>query len=596
MSTAILKGEVQTRIDALVYSSGTLQAAEVMQNSADAVGLDCDLTNITAVYNSMLLAVTSGTSADDLTALNVTGIALGITVKPARGNNSHIIGSLKTLHVDDVDGVHTAANGDTWLKTGAVETNVGLYPDAKRSFPAALQTGGVYTTGTFSTTALNINPQGITWDGTHFYIIENTNKRIYKYTAAGVYTNTSFFVGNQVTIAYDVTWDGTNFWVPGGNGSVFQYDSSGTYTGFSFVVSTQESSATGITFDGTNLWVIGTAADTAFEYALDGVYTSNNFLVSGQSTSPQGITWDGHYFYVCGSAGVWRYDKDGVYVGNTINTTTQGTSTVGIVFNGTNLWTVDAINDGAYEYSGYVPFVGGFYTGDSFSVSAQTTDPRLVLWDGTYIWVSRHNFVYKYQQDGTYISGTSMAGITAPLDATWDGTSFWVVHNSRAWEFDANFNLLAGNDFHLGASASFCWGLAWAGTEFLVANDTDIHRYSAAGSDLGVAFSIIADVPSNHYGMVYADGFLYIAAFTSGVGAFVFEYNVTTGLYTGNKFGIDDVGGGIETLVLDDTHFRVLGTNGVFSYTSFAPYVGIPTAEIDISTQLPIYLKVKGSS
>lgn len=146
MAASDLKAEVQTRIDALVYSSGTLQAAEVMQGAIDAFGLDCDLTNITSVYNSMEAAVIGGTPADNITALNVTSIALGITSNDSGsgGDTSQIIGSLKTLHVDDVDGLFTAPNGDEWLKTGVIETNASMYPDAKNSAPASVQIGGVY--------------------------------------------------------------------------------------------------------------------------------------------------------------------------------------------------------------------------------------------------------------------------------------------------------------------------------------------------------------------------------------------------------------------------------------------------------------------
>jgi len=81
MTTAVLKTEVQTRIDAITYSSGTLQAVEVLQLSVDTVGLHLDLTNLISVHNSMTSAIIGGTSDDDLTALNAASIALGVTSK-----------------------------------------------------------------------------------------------------------------------------------------------------------------------------------------------------------------------------------------------------------------------------------------------------------------------------------------------------------------------------------------------------------------------------------------------------------------------------------------------------------------------------------
>jgi hypothetical protein len=86
MSTAILTAEVQTRIDALTYSSGTTQALEVLQLAVDTVGLTLDLTNIISVHTSMTAAVVTGTSENDLTALNAASLALGITSNTEESN------------------------------------------------------------------------------------------------------------------------------------------------------------------------------------------------------------------------------------------------------------------------------------------------------------------------------------------------------------------------------------------------------------------------------------------------------------------------------------------------------------------------------
>jgi hypothetical protein len=58
-------------------------------------------------------------------------------------------------------------------------------------------------------------PQGITWDGTHFWVVGVTTDAVYKYTSAGVYTGTSFSVASQETFPSGITWDGTHFWVVG---------------------------------------------------------------------------------------------------------------------------------------------------------------------------------------------------------------------------------------------------------------------------------------------------------------------------------------------------------------------------------------------
>jgi hypothetical protein len=130
MSNTLLKAEVQANIDALTHPTA---AAVLLQNAVDTVGLDLDLGNIIGVHSSATTAITGSTSANDITALNATGIALGVT----SGNGSVTnVGDVKPLYVDDVDGIHTPLSGEKWLKTGVIETNAGLYPDAKTTTDA----------------------------------------------------------------------------------------------------------------------------------------------------------------------------------------------------------------------------------------------------------------------------------------------------------------------------------------------------------------------------------------------------------------------------------------------------------------------------
>lgn len=82
MTTAKLKTAVQAKLNAIVYSSGTLQAKQVVQLATEAMGLGLDLTNVISVHNDMTSAIVLGTTSDkDLSALNVGSITLGITSK-----------------------------------------------------------------------------------------------------------------------------------------------------------------------------------------------------------------------------------------------------------------------------------------------------------------------------------------------------------------------------------------------------------------------------------------------------------------------------------------------------------------------------------
>ncbi len=69
-----------------------------------------------------------------------------------------------------------------------------------------------------------VNPKGMTWDGTSFSAVDLSNKKVYQYTSAGVYTGTSFDVSAQDSGPVGIAWDGTSFWVAGyANDKVYQY-------------------------------------------------------------------------------------------------------------------------------------------------------------------------------------------------------------------------------------------------------------------------------------------------------------------------------------------------------------------------------------
>jgi len=109
MTTAILKAEVQTRIDAITHPT---DPKLLVRHAADTVALDLDLTNIISVTNAGTAAITSATSSKDLTLLHAASIALGITsksispIKPMQRGyfTGDIVGQhYKTVNISSVD-------------------------------------------------------------------------------------------------------------------------------------------------------------------------------------------------------------------------------------------------------------------------------------------------------------------------------------------------------------------------------------------------------------------------------------------------------------------------------------------------------------
>jgi len=90
---------------------------------------------------------------------------------------------------------------------------------------------------------------------------------VYKYNASGVYQNVSFSILAQETYPQGLTWDGTYFYVIGtGNNSFLKYSADGTFIANVISVYPQESSIQGILAVGTDLWAIGLNSDTAHKY------------------------------------------------------------------------------------------------------------------------------------------------------------------------------------------------------------------------------------------------------------------------------------------------------------------------------------------
>ena len=153
---------------------------------------------------------------------------------------------------------------------------------------------GVYTGTSFSVASEDTFPVAITWDGGHLWVLGYQTDTVYKYSGTavnrladypdatvntlGVYSGTSFSVASQDGNSYGITWDGTHFWVVGHGGKrVYKYTSAGVYTGTSFSVSSQESFPQGITWDGTHFWVIGDSSDSEKKYTSAGVKTGTRF-------------------------------------------------------------------------------------------------------------------------------------------------------------------------------------------------------------------------------------------------------------------------------------------------------------------------------
>jgi hypothetical protein len=88
--------------------------------------------------------------------------------------------------------------------------------------------------------------KGVTWDGTHLYVMGWTSPKIYKMDTNGKLVGTiPISLGGG-----GIAWDGNHFWVPG-DGIIYRYDNLGGNAGWIYAAS---EGTWDMTWDGTYLW------------------------------------------------------------------------------------------------------------------------------------------------------------------------------------------------------------------------------------------------------------------------------------------------------------------------------------------------------
>jgi DNA-binding beta-propeller fold protein YncE len=252
-------------------------------------------------------------------------------------------------------------------------------------------------------------------DGAAFYYVDSDLDAVYQYSIGG------FSVAAQETSPQAISFkpDGTKMYVAGTSGDdVNEYSlstawdtSTATYVRV-FDTGTVTTAPKGIFFkpDGTKLYTIGDNTDAVAQWSLSTpwdvsttTYDSVLFSVSAQELNPQDLFFspNGTKMYVCGISGVdvneytlgtaWDVSTAS-YIQN-FSVSGQVTSPQGLSFSsdGTKMFVVTLGVNTVFEYSlGTAWDVStASYSGNSFNVASQETDPRGMFFksDGTQMFI-----------------------------------------------------------------------------------------------------------------------------------------------------------------------------------------------------------------
>jgi hypothetical protein len=273
-------------------------------------------------------------------------IAQYLIDNPVGGDVGTVVGDIRTLYVDDVNGLYT--NGtEEWFRSGVVDTDTASYPDAKINST----TFGAFVSSFITNTQAPFS-EGITGDGTFVYVLDSNSDTVFQYLN-GVYTGQSFLVTDNGNRPESLTFDGTHIWSVDVITSIAsKYTTTGTYVG-SFSAKTEALFALGICWDGTHFWVISDSG-AYYQYDAAGVYTGTNYTTG--LANPRDIAFTGENFVVLYPSIVREYTTLGVSTGRTlsVSSTYRCMDAVGMY-----LWfTRTSTPDSAHQLASGVSFVG----------------------------------------------------------------------------------------------------------------------------------------------------------------------------------------------------------------------------------------------
>ena len=199
-----------------------------------------------------------------------------------------------TCYIDDYDssGVEKVSLWGNWSgywheaevnSSGISDSNYTFEIDITRDYQPQSNKFDISASG-------NSEPSGIVWNGTHFFIVDSTDKKIYCYNSSGSYDSSNDIdISSDTTSPRDIAWNGTNFFVIDGDDNYAEcYNSSGSHiTSCSFNLSDRTSYPYGITTNGTDFYIDDFNAGRILHYDISGNYVDN---ITRQSLSTCGGT------------------------------------------------------------------------------------------------------------------------------------------------------------------------------------------------------------------------------------------------------------------------------------------------------------------
>jgi hypothetical protein len=231
---------------------------------------------------------------------------MGDLSKLAGGSGGLPIGAVIEMNLGELEKYETST-GEVWLRSGIVDDEVDNYPEATRDkLPQP-------SNFNFSIAAVAGNANGVSFDGSHYWVLSNDKAKIFQYDVAGVYTGFSFSIPAQ---SFGLCWDGTHLCIARTNrvdkytraGAFVSYFSATTSTGYAVYIAWCNRTKT--------YWINynpGSAqGDTLYEYTQAGGRTGREFVLSTGYQNVNSVCHDGLALWVNRSSVHKKWTEQGV--------------------------------------------------------------------------------------------------------------------------------------------------------------------------------------------------------------------------------------------------------------------------------------------
>ncbi|MFA6130869.1 MAG: DUF2817 domain-containing protein [Patescibacteria group bacterium] len=344
-------------------------------------------------------------------------------------------------------------DGDLWV-TDDDPTVKKLYNHS--SFYLDKDSYEYFNKGNTSFETPSVQPKGLAYDGTYFWLADDYTNTIYKLNAStgAVVSSCIAPYSRPSGVAY---YSGT-LWVSDW-GSDLVYLVNPTTCAVSSSWAAPSTGSHGIAHDGTNLWLADSDSDLIYKLNPTTGAVTSSFAAPGPAS--RGLAYE--------DGSLWVADEtdETYYKLNPTDGSTQLTRTVveltveGIAFVDGRLWSVDETQDRIYNVDSNNLAMGQY--------DAPATNPRGFTTDGTNIWAvdSTSDKLYKLDDETWAVSATYDAPALDPMDITYGGGYLWITTDA----------------------------------------DNKIYKVDPA---TGGSVSSFATPDSDPYGLVYVDSYLYL--------------------------------------------------------------------------------------